>query len=52
MSDTFDDLKDFLERRLTDRENRDDSPDREILDALIELTQAGCPPPTISVRWP
>jgi hypothetical protein len=34
MTDIHDDLTEFLERRLADRGDRDDIPEREILDAL------------------
>ena len=49
MSNQQDDLHEFLERRLADRPDGDDSPEREILDALIGWIEGGCPSPRISI---
>jgi hypothetical protein len=51
MSDNFDDIAEFLERRLADLPDRGNGPEREILDALIEWTEAGCLAPAISVTF-
>ena len=49
MTDIHDNLTEFLKRRLADLPDRDNSPEWEILDALIGWTEHGCPPPTISI---
>jgi hypothetical protein len=41
MTDSFDDLREFLERRFQDRPDRDGIPEAEILAALIEWAEAG-----------
>ncbi len=51
MNDSFDDLTEFLERRLADRWDRGDPSEQEILDALIAWIEAGRPAPSISVTY-
>jgi hypothetical protein len=50
MTDSHDDLSEFLERRFRDRSDGDNSPEREIFDALIQWIEGGCPPPTLSIK--
>ena len=49
MSNNHHDFAEFLERRLADRGDCDNNPEQEILNALIEWIEAGCPAPRISV---
>ena len=51
MTDNYDDLTEFLERRFADRQDGDDIPEQEILNALTEWIERGCPPPSISVTY-
>ena len=51
MRDDLDDLAQLLERRLADHPDRDDIPEREILDALMEWRDRGYPPPSISITY-
>ena len=51
MSDRHDDRTEFLERLVAELADCDNLPDREIIDALIEWLDRGCPPPRISVSY-
>jgi len=51
MTDRHEDLRDFLEHRSQCRPDRDEPPEQEILDALLEWLHRGCPPPSMVVTY-